>query len=63
MIAEKTLRKWRRDALTSTDTQTLDVIAAGGSISKGLLSHYQEAQERILRLTQELMDAHLMRKG
>ena len=52
MITEKTLRRWRAEALkypTSEDTAKTN--------------HGLEMAERILRLTQELLDQHLMRKG
>ena len=52
MIAEKTLRRWRIDALKYP--QNLDSV----QIQKGL-----EMATRIVRLTQELMDLHLIRKG
>jgi 3-deoxy-D-manno-octulosonic-acid transferase len=54
MISEKTLRKWRKDALTSKyDANDAALI----------MLQSQEKDERILRLTQELLDQHLMRKG
>jgi len=53
MISEKTLRKWRRDALTPKyDSNDAALI----------MLQSQEKDERVLRLTQELMDLHLMRK-
>ena len=52
MITEKTLRRWRADALKYP--HSLDAAQT----EKGL-----EMSERILRLTQELLDQHLMRKG
>jgi hypothetical protein len=57
MITEKTLRKWRKDALQSLYSYVIDVSP------EAIILHQQERDERILRLTQELLDAHLMRKG
>lgn len=57
MISEKTLRKWRKEALTKTD-----VMDQSKSLVDILSSQSIEMKERILRLTQELMDHHLMRK-
>jgi hypothetical protein len=52
MISEKTLRKWRKDALKfPTNLETVPT-------QSGL-----EMAERVLRLTQELMDLYLVRKG
>ena len=62
MISEKTLRKWRADALKSeiTNVDSLENPNPDTIISA---AHYLELKERILRLTQELMDLHLIRKG
>ena len=55
-ISEKTLRKWRKDALSdTTNPMRHDPTQKENK--------YWELQERILRLTQELMDILLMRKG
>lgn len=58
MITERTLRRWRIDALHARDRFS---EVSGESVSvnrKGLI----ENSERILRLTQELLDQHLIRK-
>ncbi len=52
MISERSLKKWRADALKYPTNE---------DAAKTL--HGMEMAERILRLTQELLDAHLMRKG
>lgn len=49
-ISEKLLKKWRREALNS--------INVGGSNSPHSIK-----DERIIRMTQELMDMHLMAKA
>ena len=52
MITEKTLRRWRIDALKfPTNLEAVPTLAA------------LAMAERILHLTQELLDLHLMRKG
>ncbi len=63
MITERTLRKWRRDALNTqyyVDTAEVTKTNQATVIS---LNAATEMKERILRLTQELMDILLMRKG
>ena len=52
MISEKTLRRWRKDALRYPTAE--DVAKTNSGI---------EMAERILRLTQELMDLYLVKKG
>ena len=57
MISERTLRLWRREALKIThipaDKDTVTYLHFG----------FEESKQRILRLTQDLMDFHLMKKG
>ena len=53
MISERTLKRWRRDALKGTQLPEWDEADC---------NYVREVSERILRLTQELMDLHLMRK-
>ena len=52
MISERTLKRWRREALQFKG-DILSMKDAAPSI---------ELCERILKLTQELMDSHLMKK-
>ena len=54
MISERTLKQWRRDSLT------IDY----NPINPDLISYERliELHQRILRLTQELMDWHLIKK-
>lgn len=54
MISERTLKKWRRDALKYPEQMTIEEAAKS--------QHGMEMVERILRLTQELMDAYLIRR-
>ena len=56
MITERTLRRWRRDALIKPTTPVgLDALSY-------IYSELEEANDRILRMTQELLDQHLLRK-
>ncbi len=52
-ITERTLRKWRKEALRVKAYENTDEPIR-------TLQHYAM---RILRMTQELLDAHLIRKG
>jgi hypothetical protein len=58
MISERTLKKWRRDALQPTVVTDLSK-----PLVDILSSTTIEMKERILRLTQELMDLRLIQKG
>ena len=62
MISERSLKQWRRDALRAED-KALETIALYEGTATGLANSYKECQERILRLTQEVMDARLIMKG
>jgi hypothetical protein len=55
MISERTLRNWRRDALK----ESISLAIISSPIAKELTMR----DERILRLTQELMDLYLVKKG
>ncbi len=57
MIAERTLKRWRRDALKESE---LTGLAFEKSTLVNLVIN--ELRQRILRLTQELMDLNLMKK-
>ena len=60
MITERTLRKWRKEALNyKSDCEHRPTASAGDD---GLVYVGKEIFERILRLTQELLDQHLLRK-
>ena len=52
MISERTLRRWRKDALRYP--HSLNTVQTEKCL---------EMSERILRLTQELLDLYLTRKG
>lgn len=59
-ITERTLKKWRKEALKEK-ANILPCMDGARSWSR-TPADYLEMQERILRLTQELLDQHLMRK-
>jgi len=55
MITERTLKKWRKEAL-----QNLKILEGWDSDAENT-QLIRELSQRILRMTQELMDLHLMR--
>ena len=61
MITERTLRQWRKDALQTTETIESFDPALDVKVTKHI-TVINELSERILRLTQELLDQHLLRK-
>ena len=65
MITERTLKKWRREALKSIESSHVRMNVSGKELAPG---EYQaimvtdiELSKRILRLTQILLDQHLMK--
>lgn len=56
MISERTLKRWRGDALRTMHALTQQDIQSIEWKEK------METNNRILRLTQELLDQHLLRK-
>uniref|UniRef100_A0A6M3X691 Uncharacterized protein n=1 Tax=viral metagenome TaxID=1070528 RepID=A0A6M3X691_9ZZZZ len=58
-ISERTLRKWRKEALIS---EYVEHGPGSGSLAQDP-KWVVEVSRRILRLTQELLDAHLLHKG
>ena len=62
MITERTLRNWRRDALSDKAQIETRLQDENGLIpvNKKILI---EEQERILRLTAELLDQHLLERS
>ena len=55
-ITERTLKKWRQEALIRKEF--LKTFA----VDPGEYRERLEEQDRILRMTQELLDQHLIRK-
>jgi len=65
-ITERTLKKWRGEALNVRTTEQLQ-LSLNCSVNKEcesliIISQFIEFRSRILRLTQELLDQHLLRK-
>jgi len=58
MITERTLRQWRRKALIH---KSADLASLYEHTADGLARLCIEDQDKILQLTQELMDLHLMK--
>lgn len=62
MISERMLRKWRRNALDIKETlersPNLSIIPR-----EDVVRHIRELSGRILQMTQELLDQHLLRKS
>ena len=59
MITERTLKKWRKEAL-----RTIELAEGHDPAYRDFrmdLNDLNETMTRILRMTQELMDLHLMR--
>ena len=57
MITERTLKRWRKEAL-----ETLHNLETNAESFGRQISIIRDPNERILRMTQELLDAHLIRK-
>ena len=55
-ITKRTLTKWRKESLYN-----LDVVAKSHAPIKYPVHRMIELEGRVLRMTQELLDAHLMR--
>jgi len=56
-ITERTLRRWRRDALT----ERIEIRTFHG-VEVVYDAVLDQTLERVLRMTQELLDQHLLRK-
>lgn len=59
MITERALKKWRREALIEAS----EPVPSNGNSIKLPLHQYLELNSRIIRMTQELLDQHLMRRN
>ena len=60
MITERTLRNWRKDSLRKVNTPLLIKDADGSGVNIAVLLE-KELHEKIIRLTQDLLDIHLMK--
>ena len=61
MISKRTLEQWRKDALNA-ESKVLETIQLYEGTSTGLAKAYVEVQSRVIRLTAELLDQHLMKR-
>ena len=59
-ITERTLKKWRQEALT-TNHETSH-IGLDGMTEEKTVKLLNDLNDRILRMTQELLDQHLIRR-
>lgn len=60
MITKRTLELWRRQAFVKRNNPLMKATGEGMSLA---IIEEREYCDRILRLTQELLDIELMRKG
>jgi len=58
MITERTLRKWRKEALLVQD-KVKDSTMIISSVERSVIKIYVD---RVIRLTGDLLDIHLVRK-
>ena len=58
-ITERTLKKWRKQALVTIKNKPWPLYE---ELAQGLARSHEECQERILRMTQELLDQHMLSK-
>lgn len=61
MISERTLKKWRREALIEVGAR-FKVAPDADPLFRKLCETVEQLHGRILKLTQELMDLRLMQK-
>lgn len=60
MITRRTLERWRRESLTS-NTALLNALTLDKERTK-IAIEIDELNKRILKLTQELLDQHLIKR-
>jgi predicted DNA-binding antitoxin AbrB/MazE fold protein len=63
MISKRTLVQWRIDALRKLANPLQSITVKNGEGINIALIEEAEVNERILRLTQELIDLDLIKKG
>ena len=63
MISERSLGKWRKEALLA-QRSIEDSVVVDENWTEPILNRYECVQiyEKILRMTQELLDQHLLRR-
>ena len=62
MITERTLKRWRKEALRDVDSPRL-LATHDGVDTEFVIEEIRELSERILRMTQELLDQRIGRNG
>ena len=60
-ISERTLRKWRQESLIAVENEK-DTKELYRGTAESLAGAFNNAHRKILKMTQELLDQHLMRK-
>jgi len=60
MLTKRTLENWRKDALKNKVPNVIGISPEALNITTLLMG---ELNQRIIRLTQELLDIELMKKG
>ena len=58
MITERTLKRWRREALKPVEFGSIDQSTKIGE----LVAIIAKQKQAIIKMTQELLDQHLIRK-
>lgn len=61
MISERKLKEWRRRALDAQQ-ESAETLSLYEGTAPGLAKVYIEDQEKILKMTQTLLDQHLLQK-
>lgn len=61
MITERTLKKWRSEALKGSKALN-DIGRTEDGTYRFSIGDVRDLQDRIIRMTQELLDQHLLRK-
>ena len=59
MIGERTLKRWRKEALIINDEESMELFKS----SNPIIVRHKELRKRILLMTQELLDQHLIRRA
>lgn len=64
MITERTLKKWRKEALQDSDLNHPVILSTDDKTNTDIFRvRVEELTQRILQMTQELLDQHLMRRN
>lgn len=65
MITKRTLENWRKDALNCNQKHRMleSIVKSEPAVLDTATILFDELNQRIVRLTQELLDIELMKKG